>query len=321
MATDSRIRSLTTFQYNYVRSFDAKQCSADVRTCRPRLGLPGNLIAGKLYQPPCSFSCQKLESYDQHPATMNECCTTGFLWNGTPAGRIDKLLDKPAYIAGDNSKRAILLVHDVFGWSLNNTRLLADHYAKEVGATVYLPDFFEGWSAKEGDAEMEVKDGKVTMITNPDVDWAGFFAKNGPDVRTPEVIACARKLGEDYEFVGAVGFCWGGAVGFKLASEDNAGLLDCVTTAHPGKPSEEDVRNLSIPVQIIAPEFDPTFDQESKDLCLREIPKLGIEFVYNYFPGDVHGFCTKADMSSEKQKRSLERAKNAVVYWFLTHTA
>lgn len=28
------------------------------------------------------------------------------------------------------------------GWTLNNARLLADHYAKEADATVYLPDLY-----------------------------------------------------------------------------------------------------------------------------------------------------------------------------------
>ena len=71
---------------------------------------------------------------------MQDCCRTGFLWNGTPSGKEGKLTSKNAYITGDNADRAILLCHDAFGWKLNNTRLLADHYAKEVGATVYLPD-------------------------------------------------------------------------------------------------------------------------------------------------------------------------------------
>ncbi|KAK5165702.1 uncharacterized protein LTR77_008625 [Saxophila tyrrhenica] len=250
---------------------------------------------------------------------MNECCTTGFRWNGTPTGHEDKIGDQPAYIAGDNNKRAILMLHDVFGWTWNNTRLLADHYAKEVGATVYLPDFFGGWTAKEGDAWMKLENGKVSMETNPDVDWPAFFAKNAPEVRLPEVVACARTLREKYDFVGAVGFCWGGSVGFKLAGKEQNGLLDCITIAHPGTPSEEDVRGLSIPTQIIAPEHDPTFTPEAKEMCNRIIPTLGIEYVYNYFPGVVHGFCTKSDLGTEQEKKSLERAKAAVEYWFLAH--
>ena len=73
---------------------------------------------------------------------MQECCRTGFRWNGTPVGREAKLADNEAYITGDNANRAILVCHDALGWKFNNTRLLADHYAKEVGATVYMPDLW-----------------------------------------------------------------------------------------------------------------------------------------------------------------------------------
>jgi dienelactone hydrolase len=35
---------------------------------------------------------------------------------------------------------AIIVIHDLYGWTFPNIRLLADHYAAEVGATVYVPD-------------------------------------------------------------------------------------------------------------------------------------------------------------------------------------
>ena len=71
---------------------------------------------------------------------MDDCCRRGFLWNGIPTGKETKIGDLDAYIAGDKKERAILVCHDALGWKMNNTRLLADHFAKEVGATVYLPD-------------------------------------------------------------------------------------------------------------------------------------------------------------------------------------
>ena len=73
-------------------------------------------------------------------ANLSDCCRTTFHWDGTPDGKIDKLADVPAYITGNNTDRAILVCHDALGWDHKNTRLVADHYAKEVGATVYLPD-------------------------------------------------------------------------------------------------------------------------------------------------------------------------------------
>lgn len=70
----------------------------------------------------------------------SDCCKSGFNWNGTPVGKETTLANNKAYVTGTNPDAAILIVHDIFGWTLNNTRLIADHYAKEANATVYLPD-------------------------------------------------------------------------------------------------------------------------------------------------------------------------------------
>ena len=73
-------------------------------------------------------------------AIMSECCTTGFRWEGKPVGKESKLANQDAYVTGSNTDAAVLFVHDLYGWTLTNARLLADHYAKEANVTVYLPD-------------------------------------------------------------------------------------------------------------------------------------------------------------------------------------
>ena len=72
--------------------------------------------------------------------TMNSCCFQGFRWESEPMGREAKVADRDTYIAGPEQDAAIILIHDVFGWTFGNSRLLAYHFASEVGATVYLPD-------------------------------------------------------------------------------------------------------------------------------------------------------------------------------------
>ena len=71
---------------------------------------------------------------------MSECCVRGFQWNGSPSGKEARLADNDAYVTGTNSKVAILVIADLFGWTFINTRLLSDDYAKEADATVYVPD-------------------------------------------------------------------------------------------------------------------------------------------------------------------------------------
>ena len=38
----------------------------------------------------------------------------------------------------------MVIIPDLFGWKLNNSRVLADRYAERGGYTVYLPDFMDG---------------------------------------------------------------------------------------------------------------------------------------------------------------------------------
>jgi hypothetical protein len=67
-------------------------------------------------------------------------CKTGFKWDGKSVGKETTLNDQKAYVTGDSKDAAILIVTDIFGWTLPNIRILADHYAQECNATVYVPD-------------------------------------------------------------------------------------------------------------------------------------------------------------------------------------
>ena len=168
----------------------------------------------------------------------------------------------------------------------------------------------------EADIKM-VKEGEgFKMETNPNFDWQGWYTTNWPDTRMPEILDCIRSIRQNHSWIASVGYCWGGLVNFKLASKD---VVDCITIAHPGGPTEDEVKAIKIPVQIIAPEHDPTFSQEMKDFCNKEILKLGVDYIYHHFPGMLHGFTTKCDETNPHEKKQLETAKNAVVFWLVNH--
>ena len=75
-----------------------------------------------------------------HSTQMSGHCGKGTLWPGSTVGAETKVDSVDVYMVGSESEVAILIIADVFGWTLPNTRLLADHYARKVQATVYLPD-------------------------------------------------------------------------------------------------------------------------------------------------------------------------------------
>ena len=76
-----------------------------------------------------------------------QCCASGSLHTGTPTGREDKLHGLDVYVAeppSGNPKGIVVVIPDIFGWTLPNNRILADNFAKKGDFLVYLPDFMNG---------------------------------------------------------------------------------------------------------------------------------------------------------------------------------
>ncbi|KAK3402695.1 Alpha/Beta hydrolase protein [Sordaria brevicollis] len=241
---------------------------------------------------------------------MSSCCLSGFKWDGQPQGHEATLNNQGYYVAGSNAEVAVMMIHDLYGWTFPNIRLLADHFAAEVGATVYVPDFFGG----------EVL--PADIINNP-AEWAKlnlpeFMARNSKVVRAPEIKAFAEFLRTRHRRVGAIGYCYGGWAVFQLGAKTNSGspLVDCIAAAHPTFLEKEEIRAIGVPVQIIAPEHDPQFTEELKTYAVTEIPKLGVPFDYQYFPGLHHGFSVRGNRQNEAEIKGMERAMRAAICWF-----
>ncbi|KAF4553241.1 Dienelactone hydrolase-like protein 2 [Elsinoe fawcettii] len=240
-----------------------------------------------------------------------DCCPAGFKWDGQPEGKEIKYADQDAYVTGDNPDRAILYIHDGLGWKFSNARLLADHYAKEVGATVYVPNFFPG-------VEVPI-DAMIQAFENPgsnDFDWRILLKDQTKENRSPDILNFARALRSQYKRVGAVGFCWGGWAVFHLADKANNGLVDAISTAHPSLLTQDEMAKAGVPVQIHAPETDFMFKPEDKAFANEKLPSLGIAYDYQYYPGLAHGFGTRGDPKDEPSRKGMVRAKNATVAWF-----
>jgi dienelactone hydrolase len=96
-----------------------------------------------------------------------------------------------------------------------------------------------------------------------EVDVPGLVRRNSKDIRQPEIFECAKALRARYKRVAAVGFCYGGWAVFRLG-EKGTDLVDCISTARPSLLEKSEMEKISVPVQIMAHEFDPAFTPELK---------------------------------------------------------
>jgi dienelactone hydrolase len=74
------------------------------------------------------------------------------LHSGQPKGSEQTIGGLPTYVAAskDGSKdKTVVFVTDIFGYKLNNVRILADEYAQQ-GFRVLIPDLFDGDYVDDG---------------------------------------------------------------------------------------------------------------------------------------------------------------------------
>lgn len=248
---------------------------------------------------------------EKEKMSVSKCCITGFEWHGTPTGRTGRVAGLDTYIAGSNADVAVLLVADLFGWTFPNIRLLADHYAREIGATVFAPDFFGG----------EVLPFDLIAADKFDqFDLPGFLGRNSREIREPEIFAFARALkSEEHGFkkVGAVGFCYGGWASFRLGAKEHAQapLVDCVSIGHPSMTTKKDIDEVAVPVQMLAPEMDRAYTAELKSHTFETLQRLNVPFDYQHFPGVAHSCLVRGDENKPGERAAMARGKNATVAW------
>lgn len=71
-------------------------------------------------------------------------CFKGEILAGEPTGTISDI--QGAYYAqsSEPSTRAVLLLTDIFGLPLKNSKILADFFAEQLKCDVWVPDLFDG---------------------------------------------------------------------------------------------------------------------------------------------------------------------------------
>lgn len=73
----------------------------------------------------------------------SHCADPGAKQTHQCQGQEDQVAGIDIYKTG-HGKSAIILLTDIFGYSFINTRKLADRLANDTGATVLIPDYFNG---------------------------------------------------------------------------------------------------------------------------------------------------------------------------------
>ncbi|TIC05092.1 alpha/beta-hydrolase [Wallemia mellicola] len=221
---------------------------------------------------------------------MNCCKTIGSFSTKTPKGIESTVADHKVYITSpDHSQNdvVVVVVPDVFGWKLTNTRVLADGYAKQAGVRVYVPDFFNGDHAP------------FDLDKLKDFNLGEFASKHPPREQRDEVeqVVKAIKASAKAQRIITIGFCWGAPSVLYMGRKD--GVADGVAFAHPTMTADEDFELLAKPGLFICAEkdsiFTPDKEKKAREITSKKANNERIYSTWHTFLGTEHHFAVRGD--------------------------
>ncbi|KAI0731391.1 alpha/beta-hydrolase [Earliella scabrosa] len=243
-------------------------------------------------------------------------CISGVRHEGTPEGKRETIGGIECYIATPNidypKDKVVLFFTDVFGLELNNSLLLADDYARN-GFKVVMPELFKG--------DPIPVDG---LNPGSNFDFMAWLAKHPIDEVDERIRAVINALkAEGVSKFGSVGYCFGARPAFDLAF---TGEIHVVAVSHPSllKIPDDIQKYLEVskaPLLINSCETDSMFPipaQEQTDAILGG-GKFAPGYERTYWPGCVHGFAVRGDLSNPQVKAGKEGAFKANVEFLIKY--
>ncbi|XP_058077822.1 endo-1,3;1,4-beta-D-glucanase-like isoform X1 [Magnolia sinica] len=231
----------------------------------------------------------------------SQCCANPPTLSSTCGqGGVEDVGGLKTYITGpSDSKLAVLLVSDVYGYEAPNLRKLADKIAA-AGFYVVVPDFFYG---------------DPFVPNNPKRPVQGWIKDHELDKGTEDakaVIAALKSKG--ISAIGAAGLCWGAKVVVELGKQS---LIDAAVLCHPSFVTVDDIKEVKTPIAILGAETDRLSPPELvKQFEEALSAKAEVDSFVKIFPGVAHGWTVRYDVNDDAAMKKVEEAHQDLLGWF-----
>ncbi|WCJ23660.1 alpha/beta-Hydrolases superfamily protein [Euphorbia peplus] len=233
-----------------------------------------------------------------------QCCQNPPALNpASGSGHVDKFAGLDTYLTGSSdSKLAVLLVTDIFGFEAPNLRKLADKIAA-AGFYVVVPDFFNGDPYNPDNSERPVQ----AWLKDHGADKGFEDAK--------PVIQALKSKG--ITAIGAAGFCWGAKVVVQLAKPE---FIQAAVLLHPSFVSVDDIKAVEVPIEVLGAEIDqlsPPALLKQFEEALNAKPEVNCHV--KIFPKVSHGWTVRYNVEDENACKCAEEAHENMLEWFTKH--
>ncbi|KAL6527637.1 hypothetical protein OROMI_029448 [Orobanche minor] len=233
-----------------------------------------------------------------------QCCDNPpTLSPSSGVGSVIELGGLKTYVSGPpDSKLAVLLVSDIYGYEAPNLRKIADKVGA-AGFYVVVPDFFYG---DPYDPDNEEK---------PLLVWKSLHEPSQAFEDSKPVIDALKTKG--ISAIGAAGLCYGAKVVVEL---NKAGLIQAGVLLHPSFVTVDDIKEVKAPLAILGAEIDKLSPPELINQFAEILSsKPEVASFVKIFPGVVHGWTVRYKTEDENAMKSAEEAHQDMLDWFVKY--
>ncbi|XP_076925335.1 endo-1,3;1,4-beta-D-glucanase-like [Bidens hawaiensis] len=226
-----------------------------------------------------------------------ECCRNPpVIQRGEESGEVVQIASLNAYVSGKlDSKIAVILVSDVFGYKARKLRQVADKVAS-AGYYALVPDFFNG------DPVTDVSQINDWLINHPPEQAVGEFAR-------PLLQALKDK---GISKIGAAGFCWGAKVVVDLTKDAE---IQVAALLHPSYVNLDDIKAVKVPIAILSAKLDEVNPPELIKEYEAALIANEVEHFVKIYPGVNHGWTTRYNDDNAAEVKSAKEAQQDLVDW------
>ncbi|KAF8133941.1 dienelactone hydrolase endo-1,3,1,4-beta-D-glucanase [Boletus edulis] len=261
-------------------------------------------------------------------------CIRGSILDGTPSGTVKQVDGIDAYFVSGVSEPtsksfSVVLLTDVFGLEVVNSKLIADRIASALACDVWVPDLFNGQPAIKPDS-MEAQ-----LLPDHPGPWPlwdklrfyarviwniGSFYRARPSVVTPRTAKFFKSVREQniYDKVGAVGYCFGAGIAVRLVPFK---ALDSIVLCHPSLLTEASIKAIDVPTAWACAEEDMALSKamrlnaEAIFAARKDRPDF-VPYEFVDYMGTVHGFACRPNLAYDGMKAGFEGSLSQTVEWF-----
>ncbi|XP_040996066.1 endo-1,3;1,4-beta-D-glucanase-like isoform X1 [Juglans microcarpa x Juglans regia] len=260
-----------------------------------------------------------------------QCCSNPpTLDPSAGSGHVEQLGGLTTYVSSSSdSKLAIILLSDIFGYEAPKLRRLADKVAA-AGFYVVVPDFLHGnpFSFENADRPLPV--------------WIKDHGTDKGFEEAKPVIEAVKSKG--VSAVGAAGFCWGAKVVVQLAKYE---LIQAAVILHPYIVTLDDIKGMDsnvnqiskcviyilmvivwnslisavkVPIAVLGAEIDELAPPELLKQFEQVLStKPEVDSYVKIFPKVIHGWTTRYDDEDDGAVKSAEEAHQDLLQWFVKY--